>query len=216
MSKRQSFWVGYVFGFAIGMGAVAAVAAPLTDIPRAAESYRHLHRQQVQSVWGLNAPTATLAAQVHQESGWNCDAKSIVGALGCTQFMPATAADMAKRYPAELGPANPRNPRWSFRAQARYMKALYDGRGARGAADGCQQMAFALASYNGGEGWVIRDRALADARGLPRGVYFQAAQAVNAGRSAAAKRENADYPERILKRIEPRYVTAGYGKGSCS
>ena len=186
------------------------------QIPPAAYGYQHLHRQQITAVWGLNAPVATLAAQVHQESGWNCAAVSPVGALGCTQFMPGTAADVAKRFPAELSPVNPRNPRWSFRAQAVYIKLLYEGRGARGAADDCERMAFALAAYNGGEGWVIRDRALADRQGLPKGVYFDAAQAVNAGRAPQCKRENADYPERILLRIEPRYVNAGFGKGSCS
>jgi soluble lytic murein transglycosylase-like protein len=186
------------------------------QVPPAAYGYQRLQRQQAQAVWGLDAPMATLAAQVHQESGWNCDATSPVGALGCTQFMPATANDVARRYPDSLSPANPRNPRWAFRAQAQYMLDLHNGRGARGAADLCERMAFALASYNGGEGWVIRDRALADRQGLPRGVYFDAAQAVNAGRAPQYKRENADYPERILLRIEPRDINAGFGKGSCS
>jgi soluble lytic murein transglycosylase-like protein len=211
MSKQLSFWSGFTAGFVCGLAAFAAFA----QIPPAAYGHQHLQRQQAEAVWGLNAPVATLAAQVHQESGWNCNAKSVVGALGCTQFMPATAADMAKRYPAELGPMQPLNPRWSFRAQARYMRALHAGRGAHGAANSCQQMAFALAAYNGGEGWVIRDRALAEKKGLPADVYFDAAQTVNAGRAAAAKKENAAYPDRIVFGLEPRYVAAGFGRGSC-
>jgi soluble lytic murein transglycosylase-like protein len=191
------------------------VANAFAQVPPAAYRMQQEHRQQVFAVWGLDAPLAALAAQIHQESGWNCDAKSWVGALGCAQFMPGTAADMAKRYPASLHPVNPRNPRWAFRAQAQYMLDLYRGRGASGAANECERFAFALASYNGGEGWVLRDRALADSRGLPRGRFFGAAQIVNAGRRADAKHENADYPQRILKTLTPRYIAAGFGKGVC-
>ncbi len=200
--------------FAIIIALLAACA--FGQVPPAAYGHQHVQRQQAQAVWGLNAPMATLAAQVHQESGWNCDARSWVGAVGCTQFMPATANDMAKRYPDSLYPPNPRNPRWAFRAQAQYMLDLKNGRGARGAANDCERMAFALAAYNGGEGWVLRDRAVSDASGKPRGVFFGAAQYANAGRRADFKKENADYPERILLRIEPRYIKAGFGKGSCS
>lgn len=185
------------------------------QVPPAAYRLQQEQRQQAFAVWGLDAPLAALAAQIHQESGWNCEAKSWVGALGCAQFMPGTAADMAKRYPASLHPVNPRNPRWAFRAQAQYMLDLYRGRGALGAANACERFAFALASYNGGEGWVLRDRALADARGLPRGYFFGATQIVNAGRRADAKRENADYPERILNQLEARYERAGFGRGVC-
>lgn len=217
MSQRLSFWISFAAAFTLGLVALNVTAhAQPQPIPQAAYTYKQLARQQAEAVWGLNAPTATLAAQVHQESGWNCNAKSWVGALGCAQFMPATAADMAKRYPAELGPANPHNPRWAFRAQARYMLALYDGRGAHGAANSCERMAFAAAAYNGGEGWVLRDRALSDRMGNKPGVFFGAAQVANAGRRADFKRENAEYPQRILKQIEPRYIKAGFGRGSCN
>jgi soluble lytic murein transglycosylase-like protein len=193
---------------------LASVCA--AQVPPAAYRMQQEHRQQAFAVWGLAAPVASLAAQIHQESGWNCEAKSWVGALGCAQFMPGTAADMAKRYPASLHPVNPRNPRWAFRAQAQYMFDLYNGRGARGATDACERMAFAMAGYNGGEGWVLRDRALADSRGYRAGRYFGAMQLVNAGRRADAKAENAHYPQRILRELEPRYERAGFGVGVCA
>lgn len=185
------------------------------QIPPAAWRMQHEQRRQAEAVWGLDAPLATLAAQIQQESGWRCDARSWAGALGCAQFMPATAGDMARRYPASLAPPQPFNASWAFRAQAQYMHDLWRGFGARGAADGCERMAFALAGYNGGEGWVIRDRRLAEARGLPAGRFFGSAQVVNAGRRTDAKAENAHYPERILRALEPRYVAAGFGRGSC-
>ena len=57
--------------------------------------------------------------------------------------------------------------------------------------------------------------------GLPGGMwqtiaFFGAAQRVNAGRAPAYKRENAEYPQRILLKVEPRYVRAGFGVGSCA
>ena len=188
----------------------------VAPIPRDAVRHQQSLKREAHQAWGLGAPLATFAAQVHQESRWRANAASPVGAQGMAQFMPATAADMAKRYPAELRPANPHNPRWAFRAQAQYMKSLYDGRGAHGAVDSCERMAFAAASYNGGEGWVIRDRALAKQLGRDSTLFFRGAQSVNAGRSAEAKKENAAYPARILLNIEPRYVRAGFGRGSCN
>ena len=216
MIRAFRFWSGFVLALAVLMAVSAVSTIAFADsLPQGAYAHQQIQRQQAQSVWGLNAPISTLAAQVHQESGWNCNAVSPVGALGCTQFMPATANDIARRYPADLHPVNPRNPRWAYRAQAQYMKSLYEGRGARGAVNRCEQMAFALSAYNGGEGWVIRDRALADRQALPYGRFFGAAQRVNAGRAPAYKRENAEYPQRILLKVEPRYVRAGFGAGSC-
>lgn len=201
--------------FAIIVALLVAPVCLAQTVPPAAYGYQQLHRQQAQAVWGLSAPTATLAAQVHQESGWNCSARSWVGATGCAQFMPATAADMGKRYPGTLYPPNPNNARWAFRAQAQYMRDLWSGRGASGAADSCERMAFALAGYNGGEGWVIRDRKKAELAGKRPGLYFGAAELANAGRRLDAKRENADYPVRILRKLEPVYERAGFGMGVC-
>ena len=201
--------------FAITIALLAASVSLAQTVPPAAYGYQHLHRQQVQAVWGLDAPVASLAAQVHQESGWNCAARSWVGAQGCAQFMPATAADLGKRYQAALYPPNPHNPRWAFRAQAQYMRDLYVGRGASGAANDCERFAFALAGYNGGEGWVIRDRKKAELTGKRSGLYFGSAELANAGRREDMKRENADYPRRILLKLEPVYERAGFGKGVC-
>ena len=70
-------------------------------IPRQAQAYRSLliRAARVEDLRGLNAPVATYAAQVHQESGWREDARSPVGAEGLGQFMPTTST-------------------WAFRVQA--------------------------------------------------------------------------------------------------
>lgn len=50
-------------------------------VPHLAARYKLTLLREAHSQWGLNAPVAALAAQVHQESGWRPDAVSRVGAL---------------------------------------------------------------------------------------------------------------------------------------
>jgi soluble lytic murein transglycosylase-like protein len=122
------------------------------QIPDGAARYRHDYARIVRSEWGLSAPVASLAAQIHQESGWDCRAVSRVGARGCAQFMPTTAAWIGD-VDHSLKAGDLHSPAWAFRAQAVYMKWLH----ARiKASDECNQMAFAMAAYNGGLGYVYR------------------------------------------------------------
>ena len=106
-----------ILGFVIGY----AVAG---DIPHAAQQYRYELTRQARLVWGINAPIATMAAQVHQESAWNPNAVSHVGAQGLAQFMPATAAWMPQ-IDNTLHRVYPTNPSWALRALARYDHWLY-------------------------------------------------------------------------------------------
>ena len=50
--------------------------------PQAAQQYRALLVRTAHAAWGLDAPVAVFAAQVHQESAWRADAVSRVGAQG--------------------------------------------------------------------------------------------------------------------------------------
>ncbi|MBY0466660.1 MAG: transglycosylase SLT domain-containing protein, partial [Burkholderiales bacterium] len=54
-------------------------------VPAAAHKYRAELTRAAHSQWGLDAPIAALAAQVHQESGWQPNAVSHVGAQGMAQ-----------------------------------------------------------------------------------------------------------------------------------
>ncbi|WP_163769991.1 transglycosylase SLT domain-containing protein, partial [Proteus mirabilis] len=65
--------------------------------------------------WGLSAPVADFAAQLHQESGWRPDAISPAGAQGLAQFMPATADWISQLIPM-LSSREPFNPAWAIRA----------------------------------------------------------------------------------------------------
>jgi len=183
----------------------AEASVALDGSPVAARQYRELLTGAVRRVWGLDGPVPTMAGQVEQESGWNPNATSPVGARGLTQFMPGTATDVARRYP-DLGPAAPLNPTWALYAMALYNKEIFDGVTAR---DECNRWAFTLAGYNGGPGWVKRDKVLAAQTGRDANVYWGSVEQVNAGRTAAAFAENRGYPERILHRLQPKYVAWG-------
>jgi soluble lytic murein transglycosylase-like protein len=176
-------------------------------IPRAAQLYQLTLKREAQRVWGLDAPVATFAAQIHQESRWNASARSPVGALGLTQFMPATARWIGSTDAALANPA-PLNPTWAIRALVSYDHWL----AARiKAADDCQRMAFALSAYNGGLGWVYKRQQ----RSATPGVCLGSTCEINPGITAASQAENAHYPQVILHRFEPLYVAARWGAGSC-
>jgi soluble lytic murein transglycosylase-like protein len=204
-------------GFRLGclawvIAAVACGAAWAGDLPRDAQRHRRDLVRNARLVWGLDAPVATFAAQIHQESRWRSDAVSPVGAKGMAQFMPATARWISGAYPA-LADNQPTNPIWALRALVTYDRHLWER---VTATDKCNRMAMTLASYNGGLGWVWRDQKLAAAQGADSARWFDQVERFNAGRHAAAFRENRGYPRLILRTYEPRYAAAGWGQGSCA
>lgn len=182
-----------------------AQAAPDT-IPRAAHQHQAALKRNAQLIWGLNAPVATFAAQVHQESRWRLDARSPVGALGLAQFMPSTA-EWIGGMDVQLQGREPLNPTWALRALVRYDLWLWQRVTGD---DDCERMAFVLAAYNGGLGWVHKRQKLSLAPGRCMGATCR----INPGVSAGNQRENERYPELILQRYEPLY--ASWGPGSCS
>lgn len=186
-------------------------SARAASIPREAQAHRSVLVRAARLEWGLGAPVATFAAQVQQESEWKPDAVSPVGAQGLAQFMPSTARWLPSIAPQTGQPA-PFNPAWALRAMVAYDLWLHQR---VRAATPCDRMAMALAAYNGGLGWVQRDARLAATRGRNPIAWWGNVEAVNAGRSANAFRENRGYPRRILLTLEPVYEAAGWGGGSC-
>lgn len=193
---------------------IPAAPIPTDRAPPASHQYRAEMTRSALRVFGPDAPVATLAAQIDVESRWRPDARSPVGALGIAQFMPSTAEDMAARHRA-CAPANPLDPEWSFRCRDRYMRSLLAAiQPLAGGLEECAQWTFALRAYNGGLGWINRDRRLAQARGLDPDDPAQVAS-VNAGRHAAAFRENTEYAPKI-HRLAPRYSAHGWGRSVCA
>lgn len=193
------------FGYAVLL-AVLFTSALAQAQPAQAERYKRTLRQEAQMAWGLGAPVATFAAQVHQESMWRADARSRVGAQGLAQFMPATAEWIGGVY-ASLGERAPLNPTWALRALVTYDKHLYSR---VKAVSHCERMAFALAAYNGGLGWVYKRQKLSPTPGVCMGATCN----INPGISPANQRENEHYPVVILRKWEPLY--ASWGTGSCA
>lgn len=180
------------------------------QVPVAAEGYRRLYVRTVSAEWGIGAPIASLAAQVAQESGFDCRAVSRVGARGCAQFMPATARWIEDLNPTLAGFAGGLafDPYTSFRAQAIYMKWIRE----RIRADNeCERIAFALQAYNGGLKRVLARQA----RSRTPGRCFDAACNINPGILASNQKEAQEYPVRIERHWAPRFKAAGWGRTAC-
>ncbi|ELK5289676.1 transglycosylase SLT domain-containing protein [Salmonella enterica subsp. enterica] len=163
--------------------AMTFLSADAAEPPRASLQWRNEVIRTAREIWGLNAPVADFAGQLHQESGWAPDALSPAGAQGMAQFMPATAKWVSQLWKSVL------------------------------AKNSCQRMAFTLSAYNGGQGWVNRDKKLAAAKGLDASIWFEHVERVNAGRSAANWRENRHYSKAILYQHASRYLQ--WGQASC-
>ena len=202
------------FAMCVVMGFCAApVHAAETAIPRAALQYRNQLVREARAVWGLNAPVSIFAAQIHTESWWRNDTVSAAGAQGLAQFVPSTAAWLPSVAP-ETGTPAPFSPAWSLRACVTYDKWLYDRlRPMRAASLAfCERTAFMLSGYNGGIGWVGKDRALAARTGRNPDRWFGHVEDVNAGRNKSAIKENRRYVALIFER-QSAYVKAGWGPG---
>lgn len=187
-----------------------STCAHAQGMPRNAARHQLTLKREARQAWGLQAPLATFAGQVHQESRWRPDAASPVGAQGMAQFMPATARWISA-LDGQLATGDTLNPTWALRAMVVYDKWLSDR---IKAVDDCNRMAFTLSAYNGGLGWVYRDQALASSSGLDQLVWWSSAESVNAGRSAANWQENRHYPRAIIFRHQPIYTA--WGQGVCT
>jgi membrane-bound lytic murein transglycosylase F len=93
-----------------------------------------------------------LAAIVYQESKFNPDAESWVGATGLMQLMPETAEI--------FGAEDPLDPQQNIQAGANYIKWL-DDFWTNEVPDREERIKFVLASYNVGQGHVLDARRLA-------------------------------------------------------
>lgn len=175
------------------------------SIPRDAYKFQRELTRNARAVWGLNAPIAVFAAQIHQESLWRTDAKSPY-AGGLAQFTPGTAKWIAGAYPADLKSAAPFNPSWALRALVQYDQHLFTRVSGR---TSCDRWAFTLSGYNGGPGWVTRDKALTRKNGADPERWFGHVEKFNAGRAKWAFKENRGYPRRILLVLQPLYTQWG-------
>ncbi len=116
------------------------------------KAIRSLIHETTLQVWP-SVPARLIEAQVLIESGGDPGAVSPAGAVGLLQLMPATAREMG------LDPELRKDPAANLRAGVGYLKHQWDHLPEIGS--GTDRLAFALAAYNGGRGYVNRALALA-------------------------------------------------------
>lgn len=218
MTRPDSYTAGSVMGglvlavvllLAIGALCRAANAANVV-IPEVPPVYRiQLEREAVRR-FGVQAPIARIAAQIHQESRWRPTAASAY-AQGLAQFTPPTVQWLPTVCP-DIGRPDPWDASWSLRAIVCYDAWLYARM--RGATE-CDRWAFALSGYNGGPAWIDRDKAEASRNGLDPLRWFGHVERTTR-RAAAHAQENRGYVYRILRLLEPAYIAAGWsGRSVC-
>lgn len=194
-------------GVALVSATLGYCSSAQAQVPAAAQQHRALLVRTANATWGLGAPVAVFAAQVHQESAWKPEAVSNVGARGLAQFMPSTASwwcELNKLAPADC---QPHNTAWALRALVGYDKYLYDRTPTR--YSNYDRMWVALRGYNGGLGHWQKEAAVSGAAQPTRQQVDQACG--KARRAAVHCRENLGYPQRILVDLQPRYLSWGPG-----
>jgi membrane-bound lytic murein transglycosylase F len=143
-----------------------------------------------------------MAAQAYQESRFNPQAKSWVGALGLFQVMPATGK--------EMGFVNLKDPEIGTHAGIKYMHRMIDA--FEPTLPLKQRVRFALASYNAGRGHVIDARRLARQKGWDPDRWFdnvEKAMLLLKERKYARKARHGycrgDEPVQYVSKIQSRY-----------
>jgi soluble lytic murein transglycosylase-like protein len=175
------------------------MAAYAVQLPSpVANKYRADLTREAQFVFGMTAPIAMLAGQIEQESGWQAGVTAWDNGRGLAQFMDPTASWVAERF-AELGPADPYNPKWAIRAMVRLnqfnIERIY------GVSD-CEKWGGALKAYNAGLGYVLK----AQKRSRQIGVWFGVTEFINAGQSQKNFEYSRQYPRWILLKRQPKYA----------
>ncbi len=194
-------WLTIAIALAIAGGSVSAYA----QVPMAAMPYQRTLIREARATWGLSAPIATFAGQIHQESLWRENVCSIF-ACGLTQFTKPTAEWISDLYADELGTNDVLNPNWSIRAMVMYDKWIYDR--VPEAASDFDRWSFTLASYNGGLGWVRRDVRICEATAGCNPLVWAGNVALYSNRADWAIRENRGY---ILILTRNQYIYKTWG-----
>jgi len=185
-----------------------APAAGAAEIPAAAAKYRFALTRAVKQYHPLAPPVARTAAQIHQESSWRPDAESRY-ASGLAQFRPSTA-EWVPEICRGLGHGSALDPWWSIRAVACYDHWLLERYGDDWASDCDAWAGGVLSSYNGGQGNLLNERAMAeDSVRHDRDRWWGHVEMMR-DRSKAAWQENRHYPRRILLALTPEYLEAGW------
>ena len=152
---------------------------------------------------------AIIAAQIERESAWKEQAKRIetsgVTSYGLMQVLDSTLVQMQQRHQTLSGiePVRMLQARWGIRAGILYDKDMWKlcsfsiDRCTGCHRDDRNRWAFTLSAYNGGFGWVERDRKLTEERGHDKNIWFNNVE-IYSTRSKWCFKINREYPKKIL------------------
>ncbi|WP_418180734.1 transglycosylase SLT domain-containing protein [Aliarcobacter lanthieri] len=141
--------------------------SPKEAIKIGLDKYLEHYKKAVQEFWQFekdidNTPIENyFIAQAVQESRFDPNAKSPVGALGIAQFMPQTAKQVGqelKNHQLFKNGFNPLNDIQSIYAQVYYMNKLYKNWKVERTT--LERFELALASYNAGLGNILKAQKL--------------------------------------------------------
>ena len=131
-----------------------------------------------------------LASFAFQESGFDQNARSHVGAIGVMQVMPSTAADRA------VGISDIEDLENNIHAGTKYLSVLRGHYFSDADMEPTERMLFTMAGYNAGPNRINRLRRVAEARGLDPNVWFNNVELVVA---AQVGREPVTYVGNIYR-----------------
>ena len=140
-----------------------------------------------------------LAAQIQVESAWRPEARSKYAA-GLAQFTPATWSDIAPYTDPSCAGEPETDPACSIRSQIVYMRRLLARY--RFSATAAERWAFAWAAYNGGPGWISREKARCKRKPDCNPSRWWRNVERHCLRARWACGENRAYPVKIVRRLE--------------
>lgn len=193
-----------ILAVVVGWFAAPAIAQ-VPAAPALAGQYRATLQREAQFMFGMDAPIAVFAAQIHQESSWRAGVTAWDNGRGLAQFMDATADVIVKNYP-ELGAPDPYNPRWAIRALVRYDMWLLER--VQGYTP-CHKWGAALKSYNGGLTYVQR----AQKRSPEPNIWFGLTEFIKTGQSDKNFEYSRTYPHKVL--FKHQHIYASWGPMVC-
>ncbi|MGH7470127.1 MAG: transglycosylase SLT domain-containing protein [Longimicrobiales bacterium] len=128
---------------------------------KASDRYDDIFRKYSKRYFGPGFDWQYFKAQGMAESGLDPDAKSWVGARGVMQLMPGTYAAIKSRRP-ELGEIQ--DPEWNIAAGIMHSRSLWHRWKDHQTTE--ERLRFMFASYNAGEGTILRAKNVARAEQL--------------------------------------------------
>ena len=155
-------------------------------------------RDDIETYTAQYLPTvkpSLIAAQVHQESKWSATAISQAGAAGLLQIMPGTARDIAGT--CHIPGFDRFNPLHSLKGGICYNAQVRKWVGTFTLAE--DQNSAMLSGYNGGAGYIIKQRRAAVAAGLDRAIWKNVVKWCGLYRSRSSCDENMGYAPAIRK-----------------